>query len=213
LITDHEVVAFVDWNAQIHGFDCLKLNNADDRASRTLNLTVRSISKLLASRDPDSRFRVSLRLYHGWHKGYEPTDNRKAIIAAVAAADFSSISRSRNVIIRPDVSYGDRLLDALDSRLHVQLGIHLPNTLREQGPDRLNEKMVDSALATDLLSWARLPDSDWAVVMCDDDDLVPPVFVAEAWTKQQGGRVLLARHGTPRQGLLRLEGLLVEIRR
>lgn len=48
--------------------------------------------------------------------------------------------------------------------------------------------MVDTALAADLLAWARL-------------------FTAEAWVKPHGGRTLLVRRRAASQ-YLRLDGLL-----
>ena len=70
--------------------------------------------------------------------------------------------------------------------------------------------MVDTALATDLLAWARLSPSEWAVVLAEDDDLVPPLFTAEAWIKPHGGRALLVRR-RPAGQYLKLDGLLREL--
>ena len=72
--------------------------------------------------------------------------------------------------------------------------------------------MVDTALAADLLEWAREGQNGWAIVLSEDDDLVPPVFAAEAWTKPHGGRAFIARS---RRGdaFLKLDGLLLEVKR
>ena len=82
--------------------------------------------------EPSARFRVGLRLYHGWYKGFEPTENRKAVVAVVAATDFSDLSRSPNVSFSKDVRYGDDLLAAAPERRHFRPPIHLPGTLRRQ---------------------------------------------------------------------------------
>lgn len=67
--------------------------------------------------------------------------------------------------------------------------------------------MVDTALAADLLVWARSFPSEWALVLAEDDDVVPPLFTAEAWVKPHGGRALLVRR-RPAGQYLRLNGLL-----
>ena len=67
--------------------------------------------------------------------------------------------------------------------------------------------MVDTALAADLLAWARLQPTEWAIVMAEDDDLIPPLFTAEAWVTPCGGRTLLVRRRGTSQ-YLKLDGLL-----
>jgi hypothetical protein len=206
------VNTFIDWNTQIHYSSAFAIDDPILRAKHTLERTARIIENVLKGQDVSGKFRVRIRLYHGWHKGFEPTANRRAIILAVAGTDFSALSRSPAVIFSPEVQYGDFLLTALPTRLLARPMIHLPNTLRQQ--DRSaepTEKMVDTALAADLLSWARNDPSEWALVLADDDDLVPPAFVAEAWTVTCGGRILLVRHRHSRN-FLRLDGLVVEVR-
>ena len=73
------------------------------------------------------------------------------------------------------------------------------------------EKMVDTALATDLLDWARSDPAEWALVLADDDDFVPPVFSAEAWIRPHGGRVILVRSQRMSKTHLKLDGLLMEV--
>jgi len=207
-------MAFVDWNAQIHGFGFNRLDDPNQRTENTLDRTLRGIARLLVSEASQCRFRVDLRFYHGWHKGFEPTENRRAMITAVARADFSAMVRHPSVLISPNIAYGDLLLDALELRCHGRQLVHLPNTLRQQGRgSELTEKMVDTALAVDLLAWARNSQNGWALLLGDDDDLVPPAFVAEAWTKPSGGRILLVRHQRGRQAFLKLDGLLFEMPR
>jgi hypothetical protein len=41
--------------------------------------------------------------------------------------------------------------------------------------------MVDTALISDLLHHSRFNRADLALVLGDDDDLLPGVFTAEAW--------------------------------
>lgn len=71
--------------------------------------------------------------------------------------------------------------------------------------------MVDTAIAADLLAWARRSPSEWALVLAEDDDVVPPLFTVEAWIKPHGGRALLLRR-RPASQYLKLDGLLRRLR-
>jgi hypothetical protein len=119
-----------------------------------------------------------MRLYHGWHKGYEPTPNRKAAQLIINRTDYATLSQRQNVVFLPNVEFGDKLANALDKRLHRRLGIHLPNTVRRRFGDELEEKMVDTALAADVVATAHFDSADWILVVTEDDDLIPPIYVA-----------------------------------
>ena len=188
-------------NAGVHGTSSLL-----DGARRTLVRTAQSVDRALSAEK--LRFRVSFRLYRGWHKGWHATDGFKAAGQAVRNTDFTTLSSGR-VDFSSTVDYGHTLLTALPERLHRRHSpIHLPNTLRDQAKGRRQvEKMVDTALATDLLAWARQSPSEWALVLAEDDDVVPPLFTAEAWIKPHGGRALLLRKRRTGQ-YLKLDGLL-----
>lgn len=206
------VTAFVDWKTRMLHSGVLSDSDAMAGANRTLERTARLIENVLQEEQPGEHFRVKLRLYHGWHKGFEPTENRKAIISIVASTDFSVLSRSPLIVFSPEVEYGDLLLTALKTRRLTRPVIHLPNTLRRQDKGKMpREKMVDTALAADLLAWAHDQPSEWALVVADDDDFVPPVYVAEAWMSLYGGRVRLVRYRSSKK-FLRLDGLVVEHR-
>ena len=134
-----------------------------------------------------------MRLYHGWHKGWEPTENLRAITATASQVQFSTFAYS-NIHFSHSRHYGHTLLAALPERSHERTAIHLPNTLRQQSRgSQPAEKMVDTSLAADLLHWARNDPGEWALVLAEDDDLVPPVFTAESWIKPYGGRVFIVR--------------------
>ena len=206
------VTAFVDWNAQIH---CAKASQVSvlDKARQTLLKSAKTISTVLAREAPNLRFFVGFRLYHGWYKGWEPTENLRAIRTTISETSFSELSHQPNVVFLPDVQYGHTLREALPERCHRRPAIHLPNTLRQQSKDSPPvEKMVDTALATDLLDWARSDPAEWALVLADDDDFVPPVFSAEAWIRPHGGRVFLVRSQRMSKTHLKLDGLLMEVR-
>ena len=72
--------------------------------------------------------------------------------------------------------------------------------------------MVDTALAADLLEWARRGPNEWALILSEDDDIVPPVFTAEAWLRPYGGRAFILRTLRP-GGFLKLDGLLMDVNR
>ena len=149
------VTAFVDWNAQMHIAKVQQFPPLD-RARRTLKQSAKMISRVLANEAPQGRFSVSFRLYHGWYKGWEQTDNLRAVRTTVSETHFPDLSHRPNVIFLPQVQYSHTLREALPERCHVSPPIHLPNTLRQQNKDATAvEKMVDTALATDLLDWAR----------------------------------------------------------
>ena len=178
----------------MHNAGAIGIEEPRARAGHTLKKVARIIDKALTGRAPSTRFLVALRLYHGWHKGFEATENRRAMVAVVVETDFADLSRSPNVRFSAEVRYGDELLAALSKRAHARPPIHLPDTWRQQdrGSSRA-EKMVDTALAADLLDRARNDPHEWTLVLSEDDDVVPPVFTAEAWIRPYGGCVLIVR--------------------
>ena len=205
------VTAFVDWKAQMHNARALHAAPRE-QARRTFERTARVIGRSLGTYAP-ARFEVRFRLYHGWHKGWEPTENLRAMIATVSDTDFSVLAQASNVVYSPNVEYGHTLLSALPERTHTRPPIHLPNTLRRQARHLdPTEKMVDTALAADLLEWARRGPNEWALVLSEDDDLVPPVFTAESWIRPHGGRAVILRHSRP-STFLKLDGLWVDMSR
>jgi uncharacterized LabA/DUF88 family protein len=201
------VAAFVDWNSQLllTGRD----SSADPEgvAELALRQTTRRIARCLADFDSGKRFRVGLRLYHGWHKGYEPTVNRKAAQVVVGRADFATLSQRPTVVSSPNVGFGDRLTSALDRRLHARLAIHLPNTMRKRYSE-VEEKMVDTALAADVVSTAYREAGDWILVVTEDDDLIPSIYVAEAALLGSSSKVILLRKRA-QASMMILDDLLV----
>lgn len=201
-------MAFVDWNSQIIAFGAEGSAPAI-AAVFVLKRVADRVARVLSRLFPSERFAVDLRLYHGWHKGFEPTANRKAIVQAVAETDFASLSPKETVIFSGSAEYGDHLLLALPERLHIRPSIHLPNTLRKQDKRReLVEKMVDTALAADLVASAVMDSAIWLLVVTEDDDLVPPLFAAEALVRNSGGRALLLRSRAQAGPFLKLDGIL-----
>lgn len=143
------VTAFVDWNSQIHAAEPARNADAKTVCDTTLRYVGKTIGKALNEAARDRRYDVTLRVYHGWYKGFEPSIRRKAMIQVFAEADFPSLSSRANVVIRPTLHFGDLLLSAFPQRLHTHINCHLPNTLRRDLTNKtdIEEKMVDSAIA------------------------------------------------------------------
>lgn len=201
---------FLDWNSQILATPPAIENNPIDRCHFALKTVGKKVTKLLCALDEVSVFRVRIRLYHGWTMGTTQTENRRAFCAIPEYLTPDDIFPSARVLALSDIEFGDRLIDALQEREISPWHIHLPNTLRRQrGDSPPVEKMVDTALASDLLTWARYEPKSIALVFSGDDDIVPPVFVAESWMKPLGGLVLLIRPPARASSrYLSLEGLL-----
>jgi len=190
------VTAFVDWNSQIHAQPKSMRGAPDLEVTRqTLSYVARTVARSLAVAADDRRFDVVLRVYHGWRKGFEETARRKALVSVVASADFHSLSPRTNVSIRPDIEFGDQLLSGRSVRYHAKIKCHLPNTLRRRENDGASweEKMVDTAIASDVVDTAHREPRRWIVLVGDDDDLIPPAYVAEGIRNNTDGKIILIR--------------------
>lgn len=202
------VTCFVeDWNSQLllTGLDYEK--KPVDAARAAFRQVTRRIAQCLVKVDACANFQVHLRLYHGWRKGYEPTTNLKAIRLVIAETDFSTASDKPRVAYSSDVGFGDCLLSALPQRMHPALGIHLPNTLRDRGSRGCEEKMVNTALAADLVVCAYQDPNDWILLVTEDDDLIPPLFAAECIIKSAQASAFLLSKRKRSGNLLLLDGL------
>lgn len=145
-------------------------------------LQERIISKL-AEIEPKLPIKIlKSRIYHGWHRGKSPSEDK--IVWDQLRTQLKAISRN-GISYLPDIEFGNEL---------ICRGVRSPifDTLRpdRSNPGSLSQKMVDTALVSDLLSFCRSESSNFrrnerpttlAIVVGDDDDLLPGVFVAEAW--------------------------------
>ncbi len=204
-----DVTAFIDWNSQLILARIDSKAESVVKAQSVIRYSARRIARCLAELDGNSRFRVALRFYHGWHRGFQPTDSRRAMQNAIFQTDISTLSQRPNVVFSQNMAFGDKLLGALDRRQIARLSIHLPNTLRLRSNGDSEEKMVDTALAADVVTAAFRETAGWIVVMAEDDDLIPPVYAAEAVLRPMGSRVVLLR-ARGNSNMLSLEDLLVQ---
>lgn len=188
-----DVALFVDWQAQLINSGAIGQKIAGRAATAALAFVTSTVADLLLSIDDRTAFFVAPKLYHGWHRGLTPTDNYRALKdifeerqapARVGAAVFDWAN-----------PFGNLLTDCLPHRLHRVLRIHLPNTLRADlsGNNDFREKMVDTALACDVLASARSHPTEIRLIFAEDDDIIPAAFTADAWTKEKGGRTIIAR--------------------
>lgn len=210
MVRRQDVLALVDWRSQISNANQTSEPRAERKAERTLVYVTRKLSESLEATGQADLYNVSVRLYHGWFKGLTFSENRKALGRLFLNGDAPSlVSRTRFTWERP---FGDLLLCANDFRLHPRLKIHLPDTLRDalDGSGRQREKMVDTALAVDLLHSARSEPADWRVVMAEDDDVIPAIFASEHWGKSHGGKTIILRTSL-RTSHLNLSGLIWQI--
>lgn len=194
----------IDWNSELHALHGKIASESVDIARRALKSVCRQVGKQLLQSAPDENFFLFLRAYHGWRRGFEPTPNRVALEAARVfdpRADEGGglneySSHPRQVVVR-EMEFGDRLLGARDERLCGQRrDHHLPSTLQTDRAGASGEKMVDTALVSDLLYLAADNDGSWLVVVGQDADLVPGILTAEGLLQGTDRRVVyLARGG------------------
>lgn len=204
------VTAFVDWQSQllITGVNAQAEPLLAARAA--LKQVTRRITLCLSKIEKKAKFRVALRLYHGWRKGYEPTTNFKAIRQVISETDFSSLSNFPNISYSGIIGFGDCLISASPKRLHPKISIHLPNTYRDRGDRGSEEKMVDTAIATDSIVCAYQYPEDWIILVGEDDDLVPPLFSIETIVCARGAKALLLSKRKRSNNFLLLDGLNIQ---
>lgn len=194
----------IDWNSELHAQHAKTASESVDVARRVLKSVCRKVGKWLLQSAPDESFFIFLRAYHGWRRGFEPTPNRIALEAARVfdpGADEGGglneySAHPRQVVVR-ELEFGDRLLGARDERLCGQRqDHHLPSTLQTDRAGIRGEKMVDTALVSDLLYLAAGDDDSWIVVVGQDADLIPGILTAEGLLQGTDRRVVyLARGG------------------
>ena len=176
------VIGFIDWNTAIIASGArVGARRADAVARRALEHVERAVSEHLCEAGGGSRFRVWLRLYAGWHSGKTPTDYFRGIDKVIGGYAGRNRPYREGRVIFEGGALGIRLgnrLACVPGRLARRHGVHFLDTLRYRDgiPE---EKMVDTALAVDLLALANRKEADRYVIVSDDDDMLPGVFAAE----------------------------------
>lgn len=193
----------IDWNSELRALPGGSRCDGVEVARRALKQVCRRVGRLLHEQAAGEAFFLFLRVYHGWRRGFDPTPRRQALEAAHIYNPNNPEDRGLNEYSpRPsqvlrNLEFGDRLLGARDIRLCGQArDHHLPSTLQQDRAGILGEKMVDTALVSDLIHLAIEDDRSWLVVVGQDADLVPGILTAEGLLHGTDRRVIfLARGG------------------
>lgn len=187
------VMVLIDWNSQLHVCSTAFM---EDEYSK-IRCTWKKIKKRLNSTffKNSKRFDVSFRIYYGWRKGFEDQPSYRNMKTFLNSDSFYADMGEPNVVFRAGEHFGDKLLAAEETRLYIAKDCHLPDTLRRREDGNVEEKMVDTALASDCVFLAFDEPDMWLIIMGEDDDLIPPVCTAEHVQKRNGGegRVFLMR--------------------
>jgi hypothetical protein len=166
------VYALVDWH-NVQGYGDPIFRQYSRRYLPNLLFKVQREISLVLQRTTStkSKYRVVLRIYHGWHQGRNATPIRQ---------DFESLSgdetlarRFSNVSFARGFQFGNELACSSD-------GLPLYSTYRGGGQGG-GQKMIDSAIICDLLHLLRFKVADVCIVVSDDDDYIPALLTAKAW--------------------------------
>lgn len=193
----------IDWNSELRALAGRSERDSSRVARLALKQICRRVGKLLNEKASGEAFFLYLHAYHGWRTNSAPTARRLALEAARVFnpnnpedRGLSEYSPRPSQVVR-DLHFGDRLLGARAVRLCGKgRDHHLPSTLQHDRRGVLGEKMVDTALVSDLIHLAMEEDRSWLVVVGEDADLVPGILTAEGLLDGTDRRVIfLARGG------------------
>lgn len=193
------VQVFVDWDT------ARRIVRADARrgrrslVERAIGAIQDSLADLLMARHPNGVFRVTMRVYHGWHRGLTATEDWQKFEEFRLA--FRTGRTIGKVSFAPEIEYGHQML--CNSRRG-----RLMDTVRRRQDGLDEQKMVDTALISDILHYTRYKDGDMVIVVGDDDDLLPGVFTAEAW----GMPIFVARLRAHDNQHVNTDGLIERLR-
>lgn len=172
---------FVDWDTACRIVSIDFHRGREGIEIRAVTALQTRLATLLTRLFPGATLRTTMRIYHGWHRGKTKTAERNAFDRLVPAEAFAR--RIGSISFAPEVYLVDQLLCGGPRSV-------LLDTLRRREPDQEEEqKMVDTAIVSDLLHFVRTNSGEVAIVVGDDDDLLPGVITASAW----GARVYAAR--------------------
>ena len=197
--TPVRVLALVDWDtARRVAVPDIRLGRSA-LAGRSIRALQDHLARVLADELGPGPLRVTLRLYHGWYRGKSKTLDRLDLEDSVRREPIQRVLGA--VSFAPELDYCDRLMcGGPRDRLF--------DTVRRRTDGKNEQKMVDTALVSDLLQFARSRRGETALVVGDDDDLLPGVITAEMW----GSRVLVARVRESDNSNLSTAGLICRMR-
>jgi hypothetical protein len=172
VVSLRHAIVFLDWDTARRITPNPQLPAQDmSRAVREIEQVFDALRRIVA----DHLTGIDWRLYHGWHSGTTTTPDYRAVQKFLAEAGTTVIDK---------VSFGNDITMAT-SLLSGGSRMPLYDTLRERtekdGKRTTRQKMVDTGLVCDLLHSARSSRDDIHLIYGDDDDLLPGIFMAEAW--------------------------------
>lgn len=161
------VAAMIDWHNVESKVGPTLAFSTRPRSVRLLSAIQEELAFALRIRDSTSRYRVSLRLYHGWHRARQPTSAQQEVEKHLTSAVVGRTIGITSFV--PEIAFGNEL--ACQSPRSP-----LFDTSRAQG-----QKMVDTAIACDALYMLREQAIRTVAIVSDDDDFAPVLFTAESW--------------------------------
>lgn len=176
-----QVKTFIDWDTARRISKPAIRKTTDNRNLISMMEIQELIYELLYDIDKSLNFRITYRIYHGWHRGKTKTPDLLDFEKLSAESKFSR--RIGNCSFAPEISFGNNLICGGKRSF-------LYDTLRRRDQsDKDEQKMVDTALVSDLLASVRQDRDAIYLVIGDDDDLLPGVITADSW----GAKITLAR--------------------
>ena len=191
-------IVFVDWDTARrlgprNALPTAKIKTEAGRIEGVFAHLRRLVAEHLKAIDQQNIIRVRWRLYHGWYAGQTKTFDLRAFehfTTQLKSTTISNVSFGADIVAATTMLCGGTRMPLLD-------------TLRASlvKPGEMRQKMVDTGLVGDLLQSARSAREDVHVVIADDDDLFPGIFMAEQWgakvhmLRQQAASVHLRTNG------------------
>ena len=180
----YKAIGFIDWNTAVIASGASTIGKRHDRIAE---IALRHIEKILSDylilSSPQAMFRVQLRLYAGWWTGRTPTGYRRGIdgiLTKYAKRVRHYRKKNRTVIFQAGsdgLQLGERLA-CVNKWLTQKEGVHFLDTMRSTSQGS-REKMVDTALTTDLIGLVHRKEADQYVVISDDDDILAGIIYSE----------------------------------
>jgi hypothetical protein len=198
MTTLHKVTALVDWDTARRVLPRPEFKMTNRHLENVIAKLQDAIANYLHNTDSKKTFRVQWRIYHGWYRGKTKTDDRRLFENYILAARSRTL---RSISFSTDFKFGDTL--CCNSSRNP-----LFDTLR-RNPDtgNMEQKMVDTALACDLLHLVRSRDSYIYIIVASDDDIIPALFTAESWQ----ANVVMLHNRANINSHLRLNGLVTRM--
>lgn len=179
----NQAIVLIDWNNVQARLDANFHSNPRKRIKPLVLRIQQEIAHLLSNKTGGAKFRVSMRVYHGWHQDRIATQIRTDFeiyqVYEQLARTIGSVSFTLGY------AFGNELCCYVDP-------IPLYNTYRGGGQDK-GQKMVDTAIVCDMLHYARENPDTFVIIVSDDDDFLPGIIMAKSWQRRANGKCFQVR--------------------